>query len=163
EAFVGGPNVKVLCDGSTTIDGWVASGKGKPFPQFNCLNGRPPDAVAYVANAGECPPNVPPCPNSLKWVAQEGARFVDLTGNAARPPAAYGSVSQDVQTEAGQRYELSFFIGSSPNPASADNQQHGAVLVEFDGVVITPPLSGIGDNLFHAPSPQRESNWSDPN
>src|SRR5262249_35706333 len=116
ERFSAGPNTVVLCDQSTFIDHWSASGPG-PLNLPKCLNGRPFDVLDYVANLDHCEPNVPPCPNSFGIVAKEGNRFVNLTEIfSALPPNRYGSVSQDVQTNVGQEYELSFFIGSSSEP-----------------------------------------------
>jgi hypothetical protein len=151
EVFIQAANEKLLCDGSTTIDGWVAHGLGQPNAP-PCPNRKSVDAVAYVANPPECPPNVPPCPNFVGVAAQEGNRFVNLTGVASRPPRNYGSVSQDVQTNVGQTYELSFFIGSS---SAATGGPFGAVSVEIAGVTIP-------DNPFPAPPPQTASNWSGP-
>jgi hypothetical protein len=127
EPFIGGLNVKVLCDGSTTIDSWVASG-GLNLNR-TCSGGRTPDAIGWIVNSKECPPQVPPCPDTLGIAAQDGAGLVDLTGNAGRVPDRYGSVSQAVGTEVGKRYEVSFFIGSSSGVIAT---QGGAVFVEIE-------------------------------
>jgi hypothetical protein len=152
ELFIGGPNIKELCDGSTTLDSWVASGKGPPVPAHTCSIGAP-DAVGWVVN--KCgPAQVPPCPNTSGIVAEEGDSFVDLTGrDDNRPPGRYGSVSQAVETEVGKRYEVSFFIGSS---SGVTHTKDGAVFVEIEGVAIP-------NNPFPAPPPQERSNWSNPN
>src|SRR5262249_11555345 len=154
EHFVPGPNVVVLCDHSTYINDWMASGLG-PLNLQKCLNGNTFDVLGYVANPDHCEPNVPPCPNSSGIAARQGNgnRFVNLTGVSGRPPRNYGSVSQDVQTVIGQTYELSFFIGSSSNNLIVGDKS-GAVSVEIAGVVIP-------GNPFPAPPPQDASNWSD--
>jgi hypothetical protein len=155
EPFIGGPNDKALCDGSTTMPSWVASGVGAPNPNRTCSGGRTPDAIAWIANSHECPPQVPPCPDTLGIAAEDGDRLVDLTGLGGRVPDRYGSVSQTVDTEVGQTYEVSFFIGSASDQSVAGDQ-HGAVFVEIAGV-------SIPNNPFPAPPPQKPSNWSDTN
>jgi len=151
ERFTAGPNVVVLCDGSTRIDHWVASGLG-PLNPTTCSNGKTFNVLDYVANPDHCEPNVPPCPNSFGIAAQEGNRFVNLVEFfSGRPPRNYGSVSQDVQTNVGQRYELSFFVGSSSEGRIVGDKS-GAVSVEIAGVVIP-------DNPFPAPPPLTASNW----
>src|SRR5215831_18616103 len=77
ERFTAGPNVVVLCDGSTRIDHWVASGLG-PLNPTTCSNGKTFNVLDYVANPDHYEPNVPPCPNSFGIAAQEGNRFVNL-------------------------------------------------------------------------------------
>jgi hypothetical protein len=81
ERFLGEPsNCKMLCDGSRTIDGWEVSGKG-PGPSNTCSNGKVAgDAVCWVINPAQCLPKSPPCPNERGVAAQDGNRFVDLTG-----------------------------------------------------------------------------------
>jgi hypothetical protein len=153
ETFTPGPNTRILCDHSTSIEHWVPSGPGPGGNNRICSNGLPFNALTYVANPDHCEPNVPPCPNSRGVSAQEGNRFVNLTGDF-RPPAAYGTVSQDVPTEVGKRYEVSFFIGSSSNNLLVGDKS-GAVFVEIAGVTIP-------NNPFPAPPPQMASNWPDP-
>jgi hypothetical protein len=147
----GHPCIRGVCDGSSTIDSWVASG-GLNLNR-TCSGGRTPDAIGWIVNSKECPPQVPPCPDTLGIAAQDGAGLVDLTGNAGRVPDRYGSVSQAVGTEVGKRYEVSFFIGSSSGVIAT---QGGAVFVEIEGVAIP-------NNPFPAPPPQKPSNWSDTN
>src|SRR5262249_3276352 len=151
EFLLAGPNTIALCDGSTRIDHWVPSGLGPPNPT-KCLNGRPFHVLDYVAPGNppdHCEPNVPPCPNSIGVAGQEGNRFVNLTNGG--PPRNYGSVSQDVQTNVGQTYQLSFFIGRSSAWRIACGQS-AAVYVESAGVTIT-------DNPLPAPLPSALSNW----
>jgi hypothetical protein len=130
---------KRLCDGSTTIDGWVASGNGPSINPPHCSNGKVGDALCWVIKS---PPD--------QIHAQDRERFVDLTGFNSRPPSAYGRVSQAVSTDIGKTYEVSFFIGSSIN-FSTDGL---GVRVEIPGVEI--PNNGF----FDAPRPQAQTNWS---
>lgn len=48
--------------------------------------------------------------NPFGLSAQDGSRFLDLT--AYNPGAPFGGVSQTIDTTAGQRYMLSFYLGS---------------------------------------------------
>ena len=148
EVFVGGPNCKMLCDGSTTIDGWEVSGKGVPHPNRTCTNGKAADAACWVINLPPCsPPQSPPCPNVFGIAPQEGNRFVDLTGFGGRPPAAYGMISQAVPTEVGKTYELTFWIGSSSKFAA-------------DGLGIFVEIPEVTSGFFLlAPPPQTASQW----
>jgi len=148
ERFVNGPsNCKNLCDGSRTIDGWEVSGKGGG-PSATCSNGKVAgDAVCWVINPPECPPQSPPC-NGFGVGAQHGNRFVDLTGFANRPPADYGTVSQTVPTEIGKTYQLSFWIGSSSDPRFA-----------AEGLGVSVGIPGITSRFFSAGSPQVVSQW----
>jgi hypothetical protein len=154
ENKIPGPNIAPLCDGSTSIDAWVASGIGRTGGG-TCSGGRKRDVIGWVANPHECSPNVPPC-NSFHIGAQDGDDFIDVTGNEHRPPSEYGKLSQDVSTDIGKTYELSFFIGSS---SSFPGERFG-VRVEIPGVEIPGDAKGF----FSAPPPQSGvSNWSNPN
>jgi hypothetical protein len=154
ENIIGGPNIAPLCDGSTSIDAWVASGIGRTGGG-TCSGGRKRDVIGWLANPHECPPNVPPC-NSLHIGAQDGDDFIDLTGNEGRPPSEYGKLSQAVSTDIGKTYELSFFIGSSSSFPGVGL----GVRVEIPGVEIPGGTNGF----FSAPPPQSgASNWSNPN
>jgi hypothetical protein len=149
-------NCKVLCDGSSAIDGWQVSGNGAPPPNNRtCTNGKAADAVCWIINPPQCPPKSPPCPDAFGIAAQDGNNLVDLTGSVSRPPAAYGTVSQDVPTEVGKRYELSFQIGSASSHFAADGL---GVHVKIPGVEIP----GRPNGFFDAPPHPQASNWSDP-
>jgi hypothetical protein len=147
EPFATGPNCKVLCDGSSAIDGWQVSGNGPPHPPRTCTNGKAFDAVCWIINPPQCLPQSPPCPDVFGIVAQDGNNFVDLTGFGGRPPAAYGTVSQDVPTEVGKTYELSFQIGSSSRFAA-------------EGLGIFVDIPGVFSGFFPAPPPQTVSQWA---
>src|SRR5262249_55389551 len=54
ETFVTGPNVRILCDRSTSIDDWVATGPGPSGIHEPCSGGRPRDVLEYVANDNCC-------------------------------------------------------------------------------------------------------------
>jgi hypothetical protein len=137
---------KLLCDGSTTIDGWLASGKG-PLPPQTCSNGKASDAVCWVIKQE----------NGI--AAKDGIRFVDLTGFNSRLHDRYGSVSQGVPTEVGKRYELSFAIGSSSNfPRGATGL---GVTVEIPAIVIPGVTDGIFFAIEISVPPQTVSQWSD--
>jgi hypothetical protein len=130
----------------TTIDGWLASGKGALPPQ-TCSNGKASDAVCWVIKQK----------NGI--AAKDGIRFVDLTGFNSRLHDRYGSVSQGVPTEVGKRYELSFAIGSSSNfPRGATGL---GVTVEIPAIVIPGVTDGIFFAIEISVPPQTVSQWSD--
>ena len=147
EVFAGGPNCKMLCDGSTTIDGWQVSGKGVLHPNRTCTNGKAADAICWTINPPQCLPQSPPCPDSFGIAAQDGNRFVDLTGFGGRTPDRYGTVSQAVPTEVEKTYELTFWIGSSSKfPA--------------DGLGVFVEIPEVTRGFFLlAPPPQTLSQW----
>lgn len=130
---------KLLCDGSTTIANWVVSGHGALNPQpCPTGSGKANDAVCWIFKPAEVNP----------VAAQDGIRFVDLTGFNLRAPNQYGAVSQAVPTERGKRYELSFWIGSSSKfTRGAETLQ---VVVQIDGVT---------SGAFLTPLPQNVSQW----
>ena len=169
ESVVG--TARILCDGSTSINNWVAAGPGPGGSgglSTPCSGGRHRDVLEYAANQDHCEPNVPPCPNEFGILAQEGNRYVNLSpGQGPNLPARqYGTVTHEgVQTVVGQRYEVSFFIGSSSNNLIVGDKT-GAVSVEIAGVK-TPDSLGGGCSfqpslLCPAPPPLMASNWSDP-
>jgi hypothetical protein len=73
--------------------------------------------------------------------AEEGQFFVDVTGNASRPPTEYGEVAQTVATQPGQEYQLSFWVGSSSQyPPKAPHHTPADIRIEVtvDGSSPTP-------------------------
>jgi hypothetical protein len=149
EPIVRGPNCKVLCDGSSAIDGWQVSGNGVPHPNRTCTNGKAFDAVCWIINPPQCLPQSPPCPDSFGIAAQDGNNLVDLTGAGRRPPAMYGIVSQDVPTDVGKTYELSFQIGSS-----------NASTFAAEGLGVFVEIPEVFSGFFPAPPPQTASQWA---
>jgi hypothetical protein len=69
--------------GPTTITGWTAVGR----------------QVSWIRS-----------PNPWFLSAQDGSHFLDLTGYITGAP--FGGVTQTIATNAGQQYNLSFFLGS---------------------------------------------------
>jgi hypothetical protein len=69
--------------GPTTITGWTAVGR----------------QVSWIRS-----------PNPWSLSAQDGNRFLDLTGYATGAP--FGGVTQTIATVVGQQYDLSFYLGS---------------------------------------------------
>jgi hypothetical protein len=72
-----------LNTGSTSITGWAVAGSH----------------LAWIDTG-----------NPWGLSAQEGDRFLDLTGYT--PGAPFGGVTQNVATDVGQQYDLTFYLGS---------------------------------------------------
>jgi hypothetical protein len=127
-----------LAPGSTAIDGWTT---------FNA-------ELAWGTT-----------PNSANIIASDGVRFLDLTGYHDRSP--YGGVTQTVATTMGNRYRLSFDLGTQEedpryrgpvsalatagvitipftfNPSGAGNQWH-TFSFDFTALSVTTPISILG-------------------
>lgn len=92
-------------------------------------------------------------------VAQDQSKFIDFTGDAAKPPASFGGLQQTVDTmRPGSIYELSFFVGSSSVNGLAPPSKPGqtpfyAVTVEAEGLP-------DGEQTFNAVTPTTDvSHW----
>jgi hypothetical protein len=112
---------KVLCAGSSALTSWQVFRQSKPM---DCLAGA--DAVFWAG-----------APNNYQLPAGDGTYFLDLTGDAGRPPASFGGVIQEVKnTQPGSQYELSFLLGSAARfPAP---QGSIAITVEIKGLPSQP-------------------------
>lgn len=139
---------KLLCGGSSSLPDWQVSKQGAASQ--DCTNAG--DAVVWATT----PNGNPGLPDS-NITAQDGTRFLDLTGFAGKPPAQFGKVQQDVErTVPGAIYDLSFYIGSAriyppPTPAPPDPPRIG-IGVEVVGV----PNATMS---FDAPPTQDVSHW----
>jgi hypothetical protein len=78
-----GNKTMTLNTGSTSITGWAVAGSH----------------LAWIDTG-----------NPWGLSAQEGDRFLDLTGYT--PGAPFGGVTQNVATDVGQQYDLTFYLGS---------------------------------------------------
>lgn len=138
---------KALCGGSSSLDKWQVFNESLGANQ-SCDNAK--DAVCWVQGS-------PDTPTTFQLYAQDGHRFLDLTGFARRTPKQYGEVQQSIgNIQPGQSYELSFWIGSSsrfpPPPTPPGKTPEVGVSVNVVGAISDNPS-------FDAPVTTEVSHW----
>ncbi len=129
EHLVIGPNCKMLCGGSSALSDWHVFRQPVTDGQ-SCDSAK--DAICWWQS-----------PNAFQITAEEGQRAVDLTGFSGRPARQFGRVQQNVNTQLGELYELSFEIGSSSTFPPPTPSRIG-IFVKIVGV-------SNGEMLFEVP------------